>query len=220
MPKRSRSGDVSSPARVVAPTSVKGWYGELDRARRRALADHDVELEVLDRRIQDFLDHRAQAVNLVDEQHVVASRFVSSAARSPGRSSTGPGGWRMFTPSSFAMMCASVVLPRPGGPNISVWSSASPRCRAAAMKIWHLRLHRGWPMYSSSRRGRTARSNASSSGMGIGVTTRSSSAIGPQRVPHRSATRCTRRSASRIISSVLSFTLSRSFSIFSTSPGL
>ena len=44
---------------------------ELDRTRRRALADHDVELEILQRRIQDFLHHRRQAVDLVDEQHVV-----------------------------------------------------------------------------------------------------------------------------------------------------
>jgi hypothetical protein len=55
------------------------------------------------------------------------SRLVSSAARSPGRSSTGPEVWRRLTPISRAMMCASVVLPRPGGPNSSTWSSASPR---------------------------------------------------------------------------------------------
>src|SRR5712691_2061159 len=43
---------------------------ELDRARRRALADHDVDLEILERGVQDLLDHRRQAVDLVDEQHV------------------------------------------------------------------------------------------------------------------------------------------------------
>ena len=43
---------------------------ELDRARRRALADHDVELIVLHRRIEHLLDHRAQAMDLIDEQHV------------------------------------------------------------------------------------------------------------------------------------------------------
>ena len=30
------------------------------------------------------------------------------------------------------MMWLSVVLPRPGGPNSSTWSSASPRCLARA----------------------------------------------------------------------------------------
>ena len=59
------------PARVVAPTSVNGGRSSLTRARRRAFADHDVDLEILQCRIQDFLDHRRQAVNLVDEQHVV-----------------------------------------------------------------------------------------------------------------------------------------------------
>ena len=39
-------------------------------ARGRALADDEVELEILHRRIQDFLDRRLQAVDLVDEQHV------------------------------------------------------------------------------------------------------------------------------------------------------
>jgi hypothetical protein len=43
---------------------------ELDRARGRPLPDHDVELEVLERRVEDLLDDRAQAMDLVDEQHV------------------------------------------------------------------------------------------------------------------------------------------------------
>src|ERR1700691_5659986 len=104
MPKRSRSGLVNSPARVVAPTSVNfassilteraagpspmmrsSWKSsiagystssdligqqpragggadqrelcqlDLDRARRRSLADDEVELEILHRRIQHFL---------------------------------------------------------------------------------------------------------------------------------------------------------------------
>ena len=43
---------------------------DLDRARRRSLADDQVELEILHRRIEDFLDRRVQPVHLVDEQHV------------------------------------------------------------------------------------------------------------------------------------------------------
>ena len=50
----------------------EGLQVELDRARGRALADHDVDLVVLQRRVEDLLDHRAQAVDLVDEEHVVA----------------------------------------------------------------------------------------------------------------------------------------------------
>ncbi|KAF1056725.1 MAG: hypothetical protein GAK34_00134 [Delftia tsuruhatensis] len=44
---------------------------QLDGARRRPLADHDVDLVVLQRRVEDFLDHGRQAVDLVDEQHIV-----------------------------------------------------------------------------------------------------------------------------------------------------
>src|SRR5262249_45943626 len=43
---------------------------DLDRARRRALADDQVELKILHRRIEDFLDRRIEPVDLVDEQHV------------------------------------------------------------------------------------------------------------------------------------------------------
>ena len=70
MPKRSRSGLVSRPARVVAPTSVN--FGEIDlhRARRRPLADDEVELEILHRRIEHLLDRRIEPVDLVDEEHV------------------------------------------------------------------------------------------------------------------------------------------------------
>ena len=39
-------------------------------ARRRPLADDEVEPEVLERRVEDLLDHRVQPVDLVDEEHV------------------------------------------------------------------------------------------------------------------------------------------------------
>ena len=70
MPKRSRSGLVSRPARVVAPTSVNLREIDLHRARGRPLADDEVELEILHRRIEDFLDRRIEPVDLVDEEHV------------------------------------------------------------------------------------------------------------------------------------------------------
>ncbi len=59
-------------------------------------------------------------------------------------------------------MWASVVLPRPGGPNSSTWSSASRRLLAASMKISSCSRIFGWPTYSSRRLGRRARSSASS----------------------------------------------------------
>src|SRR5262245_35650326 len=106
------------------------------------------------------------------------SRLVSSAARSPARSSTGPDVWRRLTPSSCAMMCDSVVLPSPGGPNSSTWSSDSFRCFAASMKIasW-LRIF-SCPTYSASARGRSARSTvASSPAATFPATSRSTSSL-------------------------------------------
>ena len=70
MPKRSRSGVVMRPERVVAPTSVKGGSAILTERARRAFADDEIEFEILHRRIEDFLHRRIEAVDLVDEEHV------------------------------------------------------------------------------------------------------------------------------------------------------
>ena len=43
---------------------------DLDRARRRALADDEIELKILHRGIEHLLDRRAEAMDFVDEQHV------------------------------------------------------------------------------------------------------------------------------------------------------
>ena len=59
---------------------------------------------------------------------------------SPFRSSAGPATVRMPTPSSSRMMCASVVLPSPGGPTSRTWSSASPRAFAAVERDRELLL--------------------------------------------------------------------------------
>jgi hypothetical protein len=50
---------------------------------------------------------------------------------------------RLFV--SCPMICASVVLPKPGGPNSSTWSSASSRLRAAPMKISSCSRTLAWP---------------------------------------------------------------------------
>ena len=68
----------------------------------------------------------------------------------------------MFTPISWAMMPARVVLPNPGGPWSSTWSSASSRFRAASMKTDRFSLAFSWPMYSLNVLGRRDPSWASS----------------------------------------------------------
>ena len=92
MPKRSRSGLVSSPARVVAPTSVNLREVDLHRARRRPLADDQVELEILHRRIEDFLDRRIEPVDLVDEQDVALFEIGEQRREIAGLGDHRPGG--------------------------------------------------------------------------------------------------------------------------------
>ena len=69
MPKRSRSGVVSRPARVVAPISVKGGRSSVTTRAPGALADGDRQL----RRssiagIERLLERAREAVDLVDEE--------------------------------------------------------------------------------------------------------------------------------------------------------
>src|SRR5436190_24173930 len=101
-------------------------------------------------------------------------RFESIAARSPGFSITGPAVGRMGTPSSCAITAASVVFPSPGGPYNRTWSSASPRCFAAAIETCSCSRTRSCPMYSSSDRGRSPASYWTSSSIGDALTSRSS----------------------------------------------
>ena len=56
--------------RVVAPTSVNGGRSSVSVRAAGALADDDVEPEVLERRVEDLLDGAVQPVDLVDEEHV------------------------------------------------------------------------------------------------------------------------------------------------------
>jgi hypothetical protein len=61
----------------------EGRQVEADGTRRRPLADHDVELVVLHRRVQHFLHHRRQAVDLVDEQDVARLQIGQQGRQVP-----------------------------------------------------------------------------------------------------------------------------------------
>ena len=69
-PNRSRSGPVSAPDRVVAPTSVNGAMSSGIDVAPGPLADDDVDAEVLHREVEHLLGGPGDAVDLVDEQHV------------------------------------------------------------------------------------------------------------------------------------------------------
>ena len=102
----ARGGADQGEARQVDP----------DRARRGSLADHQIERAVLHRRIEDLLDRRREAVDLVDEQHVAVLEIGEQRGEIARLGDTGPEVARKPTPISRAMIWASVVLPRPGGP--------------------------------------------------------------------------------------------------------
>src|ERR1043165_8149448 len=95
--------------------------------------------------------------------------FVMMATTSPGRSSAGPEVARSGEDISLAMMFASVVLPRPGGPKRSTWSRTSLRLRAAAMEISRFAFTLSWPMYSRSFFGRSESSACRSSSRASGL---------------------------------------------------
>ena len=68
---------------------------------------------------------------------------------SPLRSSAGPAVCTNGTSSSAATICASEVLPRPGGPASSRWSSASPRALHASIATASCPRSASWPTNSS-----------------------------------------------------------------------
>ena len=67
-PVAQRTGHQPGPG--GGPDQGEAGQVETDAARRRALADEDVQLEVLHGRIEDLLDRPVEPVDLVDEQDV------------------------------------------------------------------------------------------------------------------------------------------------------
>ena len=98
------------------------------------------------------------------------------------RSSAGPAVWTNGTSSSAATIWASEVLPRPGGPASSTWSSASPRAAAAASETPSCSLTASWPTNSSS----SARAQRRVDVL-VGALVRALDAVGAGRADHRRA---------------------------------
>ncbi len=93
----------------------------------------------------------------------ISDKFVSIAAKSPGLSITGPDVAFILTLSSFDIICASVVFPRPGGPQKRIWSRGSFLWFAALMNILRFALILFWPTNSAKDLGLKFKSNESSS---------------------------------------------------------
>ncbi len=131
-PNLSRNGPVSMPARVVAPISVN-----LFRFSRNDVAPAPLPVEMSSAKssIAGYSTSSIEWLSLWISSRNSTSRscmFVNSEARFAARSIPGPLVTLISTPSSEAIICASVVLPSPGGPYSKTWSSASPRALLAA----------------------------------------------------------------------------------------
>ncbi len=196
MPKRSRSGFESRLQRVVAPTSVNGAS---ERRSARAPAPCPTMMSIERSSIAEYRSSSTIRLNRWISSTNSTSpspRPVRIAARSPFRSIAGPETLVSAPPVSAAMMCARVVLPRPGGPSRSTWSSGSPRAAAAPRKT--ASCSRTWlcPTNSASRSGRSVRAGSSSPATSSG-TVRRSSLIGrpPAARARRAGDRWRRRSS-------------------------
>ena len=146
--------------------------GKRMNAGAGALANDEVDAKIFHGGIEDFFDGGLQAMNFVEKENLFGFERSENRGEVAFRSRRGPALVLMGTFNSLAMICARVVLPRPGGPYSRTWSRASPRLRAASRAIAMFSLTRFWPMYSSRRLGRTLASMRASSSQGAPETMR------------------------------------------------
>ena len=91
--------------------------GNRVRARAGAGADQDVQAKIFERGVEHLFHIGQQAVNFVDEEDLPCADVAQDAGEIQFFLQHGSGSlteWALR--SSSAMMQASVVLPRPGGP--------------------------------------------------------------------------------------------------------
>ena len=112
-------------------------------------------------------------------------RSVSMAARSPARTSTGPGRDPQADAHLGGHDAGQRRLAQPGGPANSRWSAGWSRLRAASMTMPRCSVSWAWPTNSSRVRGRRPASSASSAGSATGSTARAGSRSTRVGVRHR-----------------------------------
>ena len=90
-----------------------------DGARCRTLANDNVEEEVLHCGVEDLLDLVVEAVYLVHKEDVALLEVGEYGGKVSRASDSRPDVVRSRAPISLATTLASVVFPRPGGPEKS-----------------------------------------------------------------------------------------------------
>ncbi len=170
MPKRSRKGRVIRPDRVVAPTSVNGGQVDAHRTRTRPLADDQVELKILHRRVEDFLDRGHQPVDLVDEQDVVRLQIGQQRGKVAGALYHRPGGSAEVNPQLARHNLRQCRLAEAWWTEKQHMVERLVPAFAAAIEIAKLSRSWRWPTNSSRVCGRIEASAASCSRWSSGAT--------------------------------------------------
>jgi hypothetical protein len=102
--------------RVVAAMRVNGGSSSCTVRALGPFADHDVEHARFHRRVEDFFDRAIEAVDLVDKKHVARREIGEDCGEIAHALDGGARGRAQVGADLFGIKCASVVLPRPGGP--------------------------------------------------------------------------------------------------------
>ena len=171
-PVAQRPGD--QPGAGGGPDQGEPGQVEPDAAGGRALADEDVELEVLHGRIEDLLHRPVQPVDLVDEEDVALLEVGEQGGQVAGPDQHRPRGDPQpdahlggHDAGQRGLAQARAARRTAGG------RPAGRRLRAASMTIRRCSVSWPWPTNSPRVRGRRPASSASSAGAATGSTGRS-----------------------------------------------
>ena len=104
------------PARVVAPTQGKPRQVDADALGAGALADHDVQRVVFQRRVEHLFHLPGQAVDLVDEEHIALLQIGQQGGKVAGLLDGGAAGDANLDSHLVGDDARQRRLPRPGGP--------------------------------------------------------------------------------------------------------
>ena len=142
MPKRSRSGVGQQPGARGRADQRERRQVERDDLRPRPDAERDRQLAVLHRRVEGLLDRARQPVDLVDEEHRAGLRRGQERRDLGLALQRRAGGLADRDAELVGDDPRQRVLPRPGGPANSTWSSASPRVQRGPDRELELGLQR------------------------------------------------------------------------------
>ena len=152
----------------------EGLQGDLHGAGPGAAADHEVEAGVLEGGVQDLLDLRVQAVDLVDEQDLPVLEGGEEGREVPGPfddRSRGGLDRRVQLGGDDVGQARLADAGRAEEQHVVEGLAAAP---AASMATRRLATTWGWPMYSSRLRGLSDWSKRTSSSSGRAETRRGS----------------------------------------------